>query len=311
VLDIRQEERLPLGRDPTREAATERDPHPLPDRRPGYQLAALDIEQQDRGRIGAEDRADPVQELTEQLVEVEVGERRVGHRLHLLQSLPRTTLWLEQTRMLDCDGRPLSDQTQQLDLVLLEHTRDERADMQYAGRLALDKQRHPQKRLDPLLAEQRVQHVRTLDIRQEERLPLGRDPTREARTERDPHPLFDLLLDPDRRPCYQLAARDVQQQDRDRVDLEQRPRSFEQNRQQVVETQMRKRRIGDQLHTAQPLGVAQVGLAFQGVHDSLGRKPLLSQTVDVVLRADDAKCRSPLMGSAHEGTLTVDRDETS
>jgi len=124
-------------------------------------------------------------------------------------------------------------------------------------------------------------------------------------------PLFDLLLDPDRRPCYQLAARDVQQQDRDRVDLEQRPRSFEQNRQQVVETQMRKRRIGDQLHTAQPLGVAQVGLAFQGVHDSLGRKPLLSQTVDVVLRADDAKCRSPLMGSAHEGTLTVDRDETS
>jgi hypothetical protein len=74
---------------------------------------------------------------------------------------------------------------------------------------------------------------------------------------------------------------------------------------------MRKRRIGDQLHTAQPLGVAQLGLACQGVHDSLGRKPLLSQTVDVVLRPDDGKCRSPLMGNAHEGTLTVDSDETT
>ena len=128
-----------------------------------------------------------------------------------------------------------------------------------------------------------------IDIRQEQRLPLGRDPTREAGTERDPHPLLDLLLDPNRRPGDQLAALGIQQQDRHRVDLEQRLRPLEQGRQQVVEAQMRKRRIGHKLHPPQPLGVAQFGLARQGMDDSLRRLPLLSQTVDLVLRADDAQ----------------------
>jgi hypothetical protein len=102
------------------------------------------------------------------------------------------------------------------------------------------------------VARKRVQHVRVIVIRQEQRPPLGRDPTREAGTERDPHPLLDLLLDPNRRPGDQLAALGIQQQDRHRVDLEQRLRPLEQGRQQVVEAQMRKRRIGHKLQPPQP-----------------------------------------------------------
>ena len=56
-------------------------------------------------------------------------ERRVRHCLHLLESLPRTPLCLEQTRLLDRNGNPIRDQTQKLDLLLPERARGQRPDM--------------------------------------------------------------------------------------------------------------------------------------------------------------------------------------
>jgi hypothetical protein len=69
---------------------------------------------------------------------------------------------------------------------------------------------------------------------------------------------------------------------------------------------MRERRIGHQLQPPQPLGLAQLGLAGQGVDIRLLRKLIYSQTVDLVLPADDAKGGTELLiGRAHEKTVTA------
>ena len=56
----------------------------------------------------------------EQLVDLEVGERGVGHRLHVLDPHARGALGLEQPRVLDRERGAVGHELQQLHLVLVE-----------------------------------------------------------------------------------------------------------------------------------------------------------------------------------------------
>ncbi len=91
MVDVLDRDRAPLGRDPAREAAADRDPDALLD----LLLDALGggrderfaafVEQQERGGVGAEDLGDALQQLVEQRVEREVAESDVGDALERLQ----------------------------------------------------------------------------------------------------------------------------------------------------------------------------------------------------------------------------------
>ena len=118
--------------------------------------------------------------------------------------------------------------------------------MEDAERDALHDQRHAEHRLDPLLTQDRVVDPVLVDV-DHERPRLRGDAPGEAGPERDPDALLDLLLDPERRTRDESVRFLVQQEDRARVYLEDLPRSFEQGRQQLVETQVRESRIRDRL----------------------------------------------------------------
>ena len=68
--------------------------------------------------------------------------------------------------------------------------------MQHAEDVAADEERHPQERLDPLLAQDRVEHVGVVDVLDDYRMSIRRDPAGETLPDRDANTLFHLLLDP-------------------------------------------------------------------------------------------------------------------
>ncbi len=72
----------------------------------------------------------------EQLLELEVRERLVHHRLDVLDALPRTLLGLESARVGDRGGGAIGGQLQQVDVVVGEGAVGERADVQHADHLA-------------------------------------------------------------------------------------------------------------------------------------------------------------------------------
>jgi hypothetical protein len=155
--------------------------------------------------------------------------------------------------VLDRDRRPVGGQLEQLRLLVAEHTRRQRTDVEHPDRLAARHQRHAEERLDPLLAQDRVEDVGMVDVGQEDRLPQRRDPPREALAERDPDALLHLLLDPDRGARDQLVGGPVEQQDRAGVDGEDVVRSLEQRRQELVQLQVRQRRVREELQAAKPI----------------------------------------------------------
>ena len=57
-----------------------------------------------------------------------------------------------------------ADELEQLDLVLVEARGSERADVEDAAHLSLDDERDAEHRLDPLLAQERVEDVRVVDV---------------------------------------------------------------------------------------------------------------------------------------------------
>ena len=61
----------------------------------------------------------------EQLVHLEMRERRVGHGLHVLDAHAGRALGLEEARVLDRERSAVADELQQLDLALVERARHE------------------------------------------------------------------------------------------------------------------------------------------------------------------------------------------
>ena len=176
-----------------------------------------------------------------------MGERGVRHGLHVLDPHARGSLGLEEARVLDRERGAVGHELQQLDLVLVEGAVAERADVEHAAHLSLDDERDAEHRLDPLLPQERVEDVRVVDVVEDHRPLLGGDPSCEAAADRDADALLHLLLDPERRARNELVRFLVEQEDRARVDLEDLPRPLEQRVEQLVETQVCERGVGDGL----------------------------------------------------------------
>ena len=86
VIDVIQDDRLPLGGDAARETPADRDPDALADfllqaaGRGGDQLATRAVQQQHRGGIGIQDLPDPAQQRGEEVIGAQMGQRRIGNR---------------------------------------------------------------------------------------------------------------------------------------------------------------------------------------------------------------------------------------
>ena len=162
--------------------------------------------------------------------------------------------------------------------------------MEHTDGLAADEQRYAEQRLDPLLAQNRVEHVRVVDVVEDHRLPLGRDPAGEAAADRNADAALYLLLESHRRPGHELVRLLVEQQHRARVDVEQLPHSEEEGGEQLLQLEVGERGVGERLQAAKALRV--VG------HDrSVPIAPPLRQMARR-LAAHDAHFTSPFVSSS-------------
>jgi hypothetical protein len=91
VVEVRDHDRLPRGGDPAGESAANGKPEPSLDLllealgRPRRQRPPVVLDQQHRSRVRPEDVGDPLEQLSEEIVQVQVGERRLRDALNVLQ----------------------------------------------------------------------------------------------------------------------------------------------------------------------------------------------------------------------------------
>ncbi len=140
--------------------------------------------------------------------------RNVGDLLDTPESVRQRSLALEESAVLDRERCAVGDELEQLGLLLGELTRRQGPDVDDADDAAADEQRRAQERLDSLLAEDRVEHIRVIDVFDDNRAPLGGDPPREAEPEGDARPALDGFLEPARSPRHELVGRFVEQKER-------------------------------------------------------------------------------------------------
>jgi hypothetical protein len=130
--------------------------------------------------------------------------------------------------------------------------RSEGADVDDPDRVTGDEQRRPEHRLDPLLAQDRVEHVGMIDVVEDHRLLERGNAPGEAPADGDPHARLHLLLDADRRPRDQLVRQLVEKQHGAGIDAEQLACAKQERVQQLVEIQMRERCVRQRLQPSQP-----------------------------------------------------------
>ncbi len=208
-----------------------------------------------RAGVRVEDVANAGKKHREQVVELKMRERRIRDGLHVLDPLPRTALRLEGSRMLDRHRCTVAGELQQLHIILVEPPVHQRPDVEDAEHAAADEQRHTEHRLDPLLAQNRIEDVGVIDVIEDDRLPVRRDPARETKADRDPNAAFNLFLDPDRGPRDELVRLLVQQQERASIDTENLAGAQKQRREESVKLQVRERRIRERLKLPQTVRV--------------------------------------------------------
>ena len=141
-------------------------------------------------------------------------ERDVGDLLDPAESIRQRSLALEESAVLDRERCAVGRELEQLGLLLGELTRRQGPDVDDADDAAADEQRRAQERLDPLLPQDRVEHVGVIDVLDDDRSPLGGDLPREAEPYGDARPALDGLLEPARSPRHELVRRLVEQEER-------------------------------------------------------------------------------------------------
>ena len=138
--------------------------------------------------------ADPVEQLVQKRIELEMGEAGVHDRLHVLDPPARRPLRLEGPGMRDRDRDAVGGQLEQVDLVPRELSPLQRADVEDADRPAVEDERDAGEAGDSLPADQRVEDVGVLDVGEHDRAevgaPLSGEPFAESGT------AAELLLDP-------------------------------------------------------------------------------------------------------------------
>src|SRR5438105_8388966 len=158
---------------------------------------------------------------------------------------------LVEDRALHPERGPLRRSLEELDVLRAEAARLERTDVDHADDAVTCDQRGAEERLDPFLAQERIQYVGVVDVLDRQRPALVGDSAREAPAERDPHAALDLLLEPFRRARDELARGLVEEQEGGRVGLQDVSDADQELVEQRLERQVRERRIGDEQKLAQ------------------------------------------------------------
>ena len=205
------------------------------------------VEQEDRARVGVENLAHADHELVEQLGRREVRERDVGDFLDPAESIRQRSLALEESAVLDRERCAVGRELEQLGLLLGELTRRQGPDVDDADDAAADEQRRAQKRLDPLLPQDRVEHVGVIDILDDDRSPFGGDLPCKAEPHGDARPALDGLLEPARSPRHELVGLLVEQKERCSVALQRVADANKQLVEQFVELEVCQCGIRDRL----------------------------------------------------------------
>jgi hypothetical protein len=253
VVDVGDEDRPPVGRDAAGEAAPEGDRHALLDllldalggARP--QPLAVRLEQEDGGGVAVQRGGHALEQLRQQLILGQVGERGVGDPLERFEPQARVALLGEQVRVVDGQGGAVGGELQQLAVLGREVARGQAADMQDAERPAADDERDPEQGSDALLAQDRVEDVAVVDVGDGDRLPLGHDAAREAAADRQPGAFRDLSLEALGRARVQHVALGLEQQDRRGVAVEDLDDPVEERGEQLVLGQVSQRGVGHPL----------------------------------------------------------------
>ena len=154
-----------------------------------------------------------------------------------------SALLREQVRVVDRDRGTVGGELEQLPVVLGELARGQAADVQDAERPAFDHERDAEQRADALLAQDRVQDIGVVDVRDLDRAPLGDDAAREAAAHGQPRALVELLLEPLGGARDQHLAARLEQQDRRGVAVQDLGDAVEQRGQELVLGQIRQRGV--------------------------------------------------------------------
>ena len=287
VVDVGDGDRAALGGDAPGEAAADRDPYALfdlfLDALGGARVQRVALQHQDRHRVGREDVRHALQQLLQQLLLAEVGERGVGDQLQRLEALrgrlrrlARHALLPEEPGLLEGEGGAVGGELEEVAFVGGEFAWGEAADVQDADDGAFDEQRDAEQGLDALLAQDRVEDVGVVDVGDGDRAALGGDAPGEAAADRDPHALFDLFLDALGGARVQRVA--LQHQERHRVHREHLGDPLHQLVQQLLLAEERERGVGDPLQRLQHVPVAAArqrqGLEGTRPHSAMLRLPV-------------------------------------
>ena len=169
-----------------------------------------------------------------------------------LEGIHKAALALDQPAA-DGKGDAVRGELEHLDVLVGEHPRRERSDVQHADDPGLQQQRHPEQRFQALLPKDRVEDVRLVDIVDPHGLAPFRDAPGEAPADRNPHLALDLLLEALRGANEESSTIVLQQQDRGGVHLEELGDADEQLREYLLEREVRERCVGNALQSSKPI----------------------------------------------------------
>ena len=171
----------------------------------------------------------------------------------------------------------------------------------------MGEQRHAEDRLDSLLAEDRVEDVRAIDVVENHRYPLGGDAAGEAAADGNPDAAFDFFLDADGGSRDKLIGLLVQQEDGARVGPEDLPDPRQEHAEEIVELGMRERDVRHDLQALEPVARRSLDLEQARMRDRNGcsiRGEL--QELDLVL-VERARRQSPDVQHADDVALDEQR----
>ena len=113
--------------------------------------------------------------------------------------------------------------------------------------------------MTPLLAQDRIEDLRAVDVLDDDRPTLSGHAPREPTVDRDPDAPLGFLLEPDSSSGDELVPVVVMEEDRCCVRLEGFADSRQQFAEQLVELEVRERGVGNHLKSLKTLGVTVQG----------------------------------------------------
>ena len=174
--------------------------------------------------------------------------------LRRLRDGTRLLLRPVQARLVDRERDPVGGELEEARVLAVEPVRLQRADVEDADHVALGDEGHRDERADAALAQHRADELVLSEVAHDERLPPLRDPAGEPLAEGHLDDVLQLRPEAHARAALQRGAGLVEQQNRRSVRVEQLDEANEELVQQVLERQVRQRRLGHALEAADRAG---------------------------------------------------------